>query len=171
MSYPPGAIATAEPGTPAHEELLRYVERLALLFTTSGLPRMAGRVFAYTLAHHADRYTAADLSRALRVSPAAISGAVRHLVGTGMLIREREPGERVDTYRVYNDLWYEISLQRGDFLEPLIMIADEGVELLGPDSRGGRRMAETAEFYRFMSERLRSVIAEWREHRRTTFPE
>ena len=38
VSYPPGAVAAAEPGTPEHEELLRYVERLALAFASTGWP-------------------------------------------------------------------------------------------------------------------------------------
>lgn len=169
MVYPPGAVAGAEPGTPEHEELLRYVERFALLLAGIGWPRMAGRVFAYALAHNADRYTAAELCRALRVSPAAISGAVRFLVLGGLLAKEREPGERVDTYRVYNDLWYEITLQRGDYIDPFVTVANEGAELLGRDTQGGRRMAETAEFYAFIRRKLPSLLAEWREHKRATF--
>jgi DNA-binding transcriptional regulator GbsR (MarR family) len=170
VSYPPGAVAAAEPGTPEHEELLRYVERLALAFASTGWPRMASRVFAYALAHNADRYTAAELSRGLRVSPAAISGAVRYLVSNGLLAKEREPGARVDTYRLYHDLWYEIALQRGDYIEPFIKIAEEGAELLGRETPGGRRMAETAEFYAFIRRRLPDLLTEWREYKRATFP-
>src|SRR5690606_6807695 len=146
VSFPPGAVAAAEPGTPEHEELLRYVERLALTFASAGWPRMASRVFAYALAHNADRYTAAELSRALRVRPAAVSGAVRYLGSDGLSARDREPGACVDTDRRYRVLWYEIALQRGDYIDPFVKVAEEGAELLGRDTPGGRRMAETAEF-------------------------
>jgi hypothetical protein len=70
-----------------HDLLLRFVERFALELTNLGMARMPARVFAYVLADDAERYTAAELADALRVSPAAISGAVRTL-GAGA----RRPG-------------------------------------------------------------------------------
>lgn len=153
-----------------HEELLRFVERFALLLTDIGMPRMPARVFAYALADDADRYTAAELSEALRVSPAAISGAVRMLVQAGLLGKEREPGSRADTYRVYDhDLWGTITAQREQLMEPFERLAREGAELLGPDSPGGRRMRETEAFYAFWRAKLPEHLKEWREHKRSLF--
>jgi DNA-binding transcriptional regulator GbsR (MarR family) len=80
----------------ADQDLLRAVERFAQTMEMSGMPRMAARVFAYVLAEDSDRYTAADLADGLRVSPAAVSGAVRYLVDARLLFREREPGTRSD---------------------------------------------------------------------------
>lgn len=152
------------------ETLLRYVERLALELTGVGLPRMPARVFAYVLADDAERYTAAELAEALRVSPAAISGAVRTLVRMGLLGREREPGARADTYRIYDhDVWGTITVQRQQFLEPFERLAAEGVELLGPDTPGGRRLRETQEYYAFFRRKLPELVQEWREHREKLF--
>jgi hypothetical protein len=53
---------------------------------------MPARVVAYVLAEVSDRSTAGDIAAGLRVSPAAISGAVRYLVQAGLLGKEREPG-------------------------------------------------------------------------------
>ena len=148
--------------------LRRFVERFALVLTEVGLPRMAARVFAYVLADDAERYTAAELASALRVSPAAISGAVRYLVQVRLLGKEREPGERVDTYRVYDaDLWYTIIMQRDQLLDQFLRLTAEGAELLGPDTPGGRRMRETYEFYMFMHRKLAGLMDEWREYKRT----
>ena len=146
------------------------MERFAIALGEVGLPRMPARVFAYVLADDAERYTAAGLAGALRVSPAAISGAVRSLVQARLIGREREPGARVDTYRVYdNDLWYTIMLQREQLIEPFEQLAAEGAELLGPDSPGGRRMRESQEFYAFMRRKLTGLLEEWREHKRAVF--
>ncbi|HEU0285555.1 MAG TPA: helix-turn-helix domain-containing protein, partial [Nocardioidaceae bacterium] len=65
------------------EAVLRFVERFALILVESGMPRMPSRVFAYFLADEAERYTARELATGLRVSPAAISGAVRYLIQAG----------------------------------------------------------------------------------------
>lgn len=135
-----------------------------------GMPRMPARVFAYVLADDAERYTAAELASALRVSPAAISGAVRTLVQARLVGKEREPGARVDTYRVYDsDLWYTIVLQREQLIEPFEQLAAEGAELLGSNTPGGRRMRETQEFYAFMRRKLTVLMDEWREHKRALF--
>lgn len=71
-----------------------FGEQVALLLCKAGLPRMSARV----LAHDADHFTATELANGIRVSPAAISGAVRHLVQSGLMSRSREPGSRCDTY-------------------------------------------------------------------------
>ena len=157
-------------GRPDQETLLRFVERFAMALSTIGMPRMPARVFAYVLADDAERYTAAELASALRVSPAAISGAVRSLVQARLVGREREPGARVDTYRVYDsDLWYTITMQREQLIEPFERLAAEGAELLGPDSPGGRRMRETQEFYSFMRRKLTGLMQEWQAHKRAGF--
>ncbi|MPZ26673.1 MAG: MarR family transcriptional regulator [Micromonosporaceae bacterium] len=152
--------------------MLRFVERFAMALANIGLARMPARVFAYVLADDAERYTAAELASALQVSPAAISGAVRMLVQARLIGKEREPGARVDTYRVYDsDLWHTITMQREQLIEPFEQLAAEGAELLGPDTPGGRRMRETQEFYAFMRRKLSGLLEEWQEHKRAGFGE
>lgn len=165
MPTPSDGDGSRRPGRDP-EILLRYVERFAMKLTELGLPRMPARVFAYVLADDAERYTAAELASGLRVSPAAISGAVRLLVQSGLLGREREPGARVDTYRIYDDdVWGTITAQREHMLEPFEQIAAEGVELLGPDTPGGRRLHETQEFYAFFRRKMPDLLKEWREYK------
>jgi len=71
-----------------------YVERFGDTLTDAGMPRLAARVFAQLLADEDGRMTAAELTEALEVSPAAISGAVRYLTQTYMIGKERERGSR-----------------------------------------------------------------------------
>lgn len=146
--------------------LLRFVERFALVLTDSGLPRMPARVFAYVLADDAERYTAAELAAGLRVSLAAISGAVRHLVQLGYLARERIPGHRTDSYRIYdNDVWGSIILQQDQVLEGYEEVAAEGARLLA-GTPGGRRLDETREFFAFIRDEQPQLIERWRARRR-----
>ena len=147
------------------DTLLRFVERFSLVFEEAGLPRMAARVFAYVLAEDADRYTAADLASGLGVSRAAISGAVRLLTQTGMLRKERDPGGRVDQYRVFDeDVWAAINSQRIPFLFRWADAVAEGVDLVGRDTRGGRRLLQSQAYFLFMAEELPKLMDEW--HRR-----
>lgn len=148
------------------DALLRAVERIAITLTETGLPRMPARVFAYILADDADRYTAAELAEGLRVSPAAISGAVRYLVTARMVFKEREPGQRADVYRVYDDdVWGRIVSARLPILEQWEETLDSAIEEIGRQSRGGRRLLETKEFYAFMRADTQDMLERWRKHR------
>jgi DNA-binding transcriptional regulator GbsR (MarR family) len=154
------------------QDLLRAVERFAHPMEMSGMPRMAARVFAYALAEDSDRYTAAQLAQGLQVSPAAISGAVRYLLDARLLFREREPGLRSDLYRVYDDddVWSTIMAARLPTLDHFVLGIDEAIGLVGEGTSGGRRLAETREFFRFMQREMGDALERWRVARRQLVP-
>ena len=151
-----------------HRNLLRAVERVAALLTEGGMPPMAARVFAFALADDSDRYTASELATGLQVSPAAISGAVRYLVDTRLMFKDREPGTRADLYRIYDDdVWSAIMSARLPMLEMWEKAVAEAADLVGPEHRGGRRLRETQEYFRFSRTEMAAMIDRWKEHRRT----
>lgn len=157
-----------EPKEPERTVLLRFVEHLALMFHDAGMERMAARVFAYVLAEDAEIYTAAELAEGLGVSRAAISGAVRTLIQAGLVAKEREPGARVDHYRIYDDdVWSAITMQR----LPLLQRWKEGIAsqitLLDPGSQGAKRMRETQAYFQFMATELPKLMERWRQDRAT----
>jgi DNA-binding transcriptional regulator GbsR (MarR family) len=144
------------------ETLLRVVEQLGLLLSEIGMPRMPARVFAYVLAEDADRYTARELADGLRVSPAAISGAVRYLVQAGLLDKGREPESRSDHYRIYDDdVWSAIMAQRIPLLQRWAGVLADAAQQL-PEGRGRRRLRETEAYYRFAAEASVTMIQQWR---------
>src|SRR5262252_10496207 len=97
---PDGSGATAGPEDP----LFGYVERFASVLVAAGFPPMPARVFVALLVTDSGRLTAADLAEVLRVSPAAVSGAVRYLIQVGLVHKERVPGSRRDYYRMPDDV-------------------------------------------------------------------
>lgn len=153
---------------PQHEAtLLEFVEKFAIVLADSGVPRMPARVFAYVLADDADHYTARELADGLRVSLAAISGAVRYLVQTRLLVRERRPGARSDHYVIDdNDLWASIILGRTALLDRWQEVLGEGVEALGEERAGGRRLRESQEFFRFIHADMIGAMDRWAAYRR-----
>ena len=147
-----------------HEDTVRrHVERFAALLSDSGIPRMPARVFSRILAEDSGQLTAAEIAERLDVSPAAVSGAVRYLTQVGMLVRAREPGARVDVYRVHDDVWGEMYTQQAALLRRWIEAADEGAAALGLDRPAGRRLAETRDFFAFMHAELPGLIRRWQE--------
>jgi DNA-binding transcriptional regulator GbsR (MarR family) len=159
---------SAEPVPQDGERLHQAVEQLTAVLVQSGMPRMAARVFAYALAEDSDRYTAADFADALSISPAAVSGAVRHLVAARLLFKDRLPGSRADVYRLYDDdAWSAITNARMPMLWLWEQAVHDAADLVGRETRGGRRLTETEEFFRFMREETSGMIERWKAHRRT----
>jgi predicted transcriptional regulator len=142
-----------------------FVERFAGQLVDAGMPRMPARVFVALLASDTGRMTSAELAGALRVSPAAISGAVRYLGQVGMVGRERDPELRRDVYRIDQDVWYEMLIDRDQTLRQWAKALREGERLVGPDTPAGGRLAQSAEFFEFMRAEMAATLERWRQHR------
>ncbi|MGW4687630.1 GbsR/MarR family transcriptional regulator [Streptomyces sp. NPDC004244] len=149
------------------EAVSRFVERFAAQLADAGMQRMAARVFAQLLASDSAAMTSAELSEALQISPAAVSGAVSYLTQVNMVSREREPGSRRDRYVLHNELWYETFTRRDQVLTLWEKTLREGAVGLGADTPAGSRIAETAAFFEFLQHELLGMMDRWRAHRAT----
>ncbi|MFE9481379.1 GbsR/MarR family transcriptional regulator [Streptomyces spororaveus] len=158
-----GIAADARDG----DAVSRFVERFAAQLTEAGMQRMAARVFAQLLASNGGAMTSAELGEALRISPAAVSGAVSYLTQVNMVSREREPGSRRDRYVLHNELWYETFTRRDQVLTLWEKTLREGAATLGTDSPAGARVAETAAFFEFMQGEMLGLMDRWRAHKAT----
>ncbi|MFH8802212.1 GbsR/MarR family transcriptional regulator [Streptomyces sp. NPDC017936] len=151
------------------EAVSKFVESFAAQLVEAGMQRMAARVFAALLASDEGVMTSAELGEQLRISPAAVSGAVRYLAQAHMVSREREPGSRRERYRVHGDQWYEALTNREAVIRRWEGALREGVASLGPDTPAGRRMAETLAFFEFVEGELAEMMERWRVHRERVF--
>lgn len=147
------------------QAVLRFIERFAVVLADAGMARMPARVFAALLATDSGQLTAAELAELLRVSPAAISGAVRYLLQLNLAAREREPGSRRDHYRVLDDVWYEAALRRDQMIARWENTAREGIEALGAGTPAGARIAETLAYFEFVQEEMPAILKRWRERK------
>lgn len=158
------------PDTKRDEDAVRrYVESLALVLSQIGMQRMSARVFAALMTTDDARLTAADLASQLSVSPAAVSGAVRFLEQVGLVAKEREPGERRDHYRLFDDLWYATFLKRDRMIIMWRDAAGDGIDALGEDSPAGQRLAEMRDFLSFMLEELNGMYERWHKLREAKY--
>jgi predicted transcriptional regulator len=139
-----------------------FIERFASVLTESGFPRMPARVFAALLATDSGRLTAAELAALLRVSPAAVSGAVSYLVQVNLASREAEPGSRREHYRVHSETWYEALARKDQVLDRCERSLREGIDVVGRDTPAGGRIAETLAFFEFIQTELPAMLERWR---------
>ena len=145
--------------------LSKFIERFASVLVEAGIPRMPARAFAALLASDSGKLTAEELSSQLQASPAAVSGGVRYLIGVGMVRREGEPGSRRHHYRVPDNVWDEVMRDRDRILERWTAALREGIDLLGADTPAGARMADSVDYFEFVSAELPRVNARWQEHK------
>ncbi|MFE0450840.1 GbsR/MarR family transcriptional regulator [Streptomyces sp. NPDC058914] len=162
MNEPVGAERDAE-------AVSKFVESFAAQLVEAGMARMPARVFAALLSSDEGAMTSAELGEQLRISPAAVSGAVRYLAQTHMVSREREPGSRRERYRVHGDQWYEALTNREAVIKRWESALRDGVTSLGVDTPAGRRMAETLAFFEFVEGEIAAMMERWRVHRDKTF--
>jgi DNA-binding transcriptional regulator GbsR (MarR family) len=143
----------------------RFVERFASVLVDSGIPRMPARVFAALLASDSGRLTAGELAERLQASAAAVSGGVRYLIGVGMVIREGEAGSRRHHYLVPDNVWDEVVSGRDRLIVRWTAVLREGMEQLGPQTAAGARLADSVQYFEFVSAELPRIRARWQEHR------
>jgi DNA-binding transcriptional regulator GbsR (MarR family) len=144
----------------------RFVERFALLLADAGLARMPARVFSALLVTEEGKLTASEIADTLKVSPAAVSGAVRYLIQVELIVRRRDPGERRDHYEVTDDMWYEAYANRDKQMEQWAQAMAEGVAAVGPDTKAGWRLDTSRRFFEFLREQIPELLRKWREYQR-----
>jgi DNA-binding transcriptional regulator GbsR (MarR family) len=147
------------------EAMFGYMERFASVLVAAGFPPMPARVFVALLITDSGRLTAAELAEVLRVSPAAVSGAVRYLTQLNLVHKERVPGSRRDYYRMPDDVWSDMFRLRNQVMQRWAALIWEGIELLGTDTRAAARLAEHATFFEFVSREMPEVLKRWDEYR------
>ena len=158
---PDGAALAAE----AKDPLFGYIERFAAVLMAAGFPPMPARVFVALLITDSGRLTAAELAGTLRISPAAVSGAVRYLIQLGLVHKERVPGSRRDYYQMPGNMWDDMLRLRDQVLTRWSALVREGIDLVGPDTAAGARLAEQAAFLDFVSAELPEVLTRWKQYR------
>jgi DNA-binding transcriptional ArsR family regulator len=150
---------------PRDEKALReLVEQLGRLLAEWGLPRMAARVIFVLMTADERSLTAGELAERLGVSPAAISGAVRYLTQIHMVARDVVAGSRRDRYRLADDSWYEVTLEKMTLVATLADLARSGVDAAGGQATpAGARLAAMRDFYDFVQAELPAMLGRWAE--------
>ena len=154
-----------DPVPEAKDPLFDYIERFAAVLVVAGFPAMPARVFVALQVTDSGRLTAAELAGMLRISPAAVSGAVRYLIQVGLVHKERVPGSRRDYYRMPGNMWDDMLRMRDQVMSRWTALAREGIDLVGTDTAAGLRLSEQAAFLEFVSKELSEVLTRWEQHR------
>lgn len=144
----------------------RFVERYAQHLQTSGIPPMAGRLWAWLLICDPAEQTAGELAEALHASRGAISGAARTMVAAGFIHRGRRRGERREYFSVPPGAIRRLILDSRTTLTRGREIAGEGLALHpGRDGAGRERLQDLHDMYAYFEREWPRVIEDYLEDR------
>ena len=146
-------------------EVRRFVENMAMFLADWGFPRMAARVLMVLMAAEEERLTAGELAERLEVSAAAISGAVRYLQQLGLIVRTPVPGSRSDAYEVPENSWYASAIVKGGLYRRLADLSEQGVQAVGDQGAGVRRVTEMRDFFNFLDREVGRLLEQWNAER------
>ena len=138
-----------------------FIEGFTAQLTQAGFPRTPARIFVALLTSDSSTLTAAELADLLRTSPASVSGGVRYLLQVGLVAAEGEPGSRRQHYRMSTRVWEDIVQLRDRQFVRWAAELQHGVDVLGPASPAGARMAQTVRYFEFISQEMAGLLARW----------
>ncbi len=159
MAAADGMNRDDQQATPAG--LPEFIEKFAAVLVAAGFPPMPARVFVALLVSNDGRLSSAELTEQLRISPAAVSGAVRYLTGVGLVHKERVPGSRREYYRMPADIWHQVMRMQSQVLVRWTALLKEGMDLVGRDTAVGERMADHAAYFEFLSTEMPALFKRW----------
>lgn len=152
---------------PDEQRLASFAGRAASLLAAAGLPRMPARVLMALMTSEDGALTAPELQETLGVSAGAVSGAVRYLQDLALVRRVAQTGSRRDLYEFPDDAWYTASMKADNFYAAMAELSLGAVAELGdPGSGRALRIAEMADYFRFMQLRVPQLLEEWEAERR-----
>ena len=144
-----------------HRAVEEFVERMAVTLEGHGLPRIAGRLFAFLLVN-GEAVSLDDLAEELQVSKASVSTNARLLEQLMILERSSSPGDRRDYYRMAPDAW-EGMLRRAEHKwNSMRVLLTAGAASLPDEMEEARaRLIEAEQFHLLMLDTVEGMLERW----------
>ncbi|QKJ20726.1 GbsR/MarR family transcriptional regulator [Microbacterium hominis] len=154
---------TAHPG--ARHPGAEAAEQAAAMLAAAGMPRMPARVMMALVGSPDEGYTAAEIGERLGVSPAAVSGAVRYLQTLRLVQRLSRPGDRRDRYDLADDAWGGVITSNAPMYARLGELMEQIADDNGDAPTSATRARTSADFLRFLADRMPQLVVEWEQTR------
>lgn len=142
----------------------RLVERISMVFESSGLSPVAGRIIGRLLLCEPREQSSAELAEWIGASKGSISTQTQMLATMGLVERTRKPGSRKTWYRIRPHVWTDMLQLEVLRTQQLNAMAKEALalkEALGEPVDD--RLREFHGFTDFFLARLPALIGEWRD--------
>lgn len=147
------------------DAVLLFSDHMARFYAKQyGFSPVAGRVLGYLIVCEPMEQSIAQIADTLLTSRSAVTGAVKMLETTHVVVRTRPAGSRFDLVSIQTDIW-EHGFDPAEYRE-LARLAREGLALLEFASPERRRPVEDmVSLSDFLAERVPALYDEWRASR------
>jgi DNA-binding transcriptional regulator GbsR (MarR family) len=150
----------------SEEQYRQFIEDMGELMEEHGLPHMAGRVIGSLLISPESYLSMDALVDELQASKGSISMSTQLLLRLGIIDRISLPGHRKRYYRIRENLWEELFLNRSDHIKRHVDLVTRGLELLRDEPIGRKRqLIEMQVFSDFLREELPGITERWAAQR------
>ena len=144
----------------------QFVEGVGQLLAGQGLPRMAGRIWAWLLICEPPKQTAAQLAEELRASRGSISDSARLLTSAGLISRTTRPGDRREYFSIPPGAVTTLMQARVPSVVAMRRLMDEGLSLLEDRPADQRaRLQEVRDVYAFFERELPAMLERFERER------
>lgn len=151
------------------EKRAEYIEEVGLFFETLGLTRMAGRIHGYLMVNEKEMVCFDELVESLQASKSSISTNLKSLQQIRFIKAITLSGDRKTYYCLSPDLnWSQYYEQRIKAMDAMINLFGRGLELRSnKDDKPSQWLAQTLEFYEWLTGEISIVLKRWEEYRLT----
>ena len=142
----------------------QFIEEMGLMFEQVGMPRMAGRIFAWLLISEPPLQSSSELVAVLKASKGSISTMTRLLIHIGLIERVALPGDRRDYFQIKPHAWTEMSRQQQVKIAAFRKLAEQGLGFLADASPEHRqRLQEMHDIHLFWEREWPLLNRRWDE--------
>jgi DNA-binding transcriptional regulator GbsR (MarR family) len=144
----------------------QFVDGWSAILALEGLPPVAGRLWAWLLVCEPEDQTVQEIADAIGASRGAISGAVRMLEPSGLIIRSKRRGERREYWRTSPDAMIHSLQAKERQTRPSFNALDTAITALSDRPEASlARLRETQRLYAMLLDMFPRLITQINEER------
>ena len=144
----------------------QFLERWSTILASEGLPPVAGRLWAWLLVCDPPEQTVEEIVAAIGASRGAISGAVRMLEPSGLIVRTKRRGDRHEYWRTSPDAVIHSLEAKERATRPSLVALDTVIASLGDRPEASlARLREVQRLYAMLLDMFPRLIDQFRADR------
>ena len=148
-----------------------FVDRWSRILASEGLPPVAGRLWAWLLVCEPPEQSVEQIADAIGASRGAISGAVRMLEPSGLIVRSKRRGDRREYWRTSPDAVIHSLEAKQRATRPSLQALDDVIGALADRSEESlARLREAQRLYVMLLTTFPQLIEQFRAERAAPAP-
>ena len=146
---------------PLSPDVQEFLDQFSQMLEIEGLPRAGGRILGLLFINGGD-HTAEELASQLMLSRGSVSTAIRPLEMLGVVQRRKQPGERVERFRLHADPFLpmmQAGVMRAQRMQGMVRDCRRSLSESTAPAIG--RLQELEEFFAYSARSLTQMLEQY----------